>query len=322
MITCFYSPKYHQGIFHFDRGGKRKYQLDSVIKPNWVYETLIKKPFIEVVKPSLVAEKDLLRAHSKRYLKALKNGKPKDLANSSGLRWVPRLFESVLYSVSGFYSAAKEALKSGISASLSTNFHHARRGRGSSFCVLNGTAITVLKLIEEGTIKRIVVLDCDLHLGDGTASILEKKEGVLVIDIFGSLHKGNISGDFEGSNLFRFRVNSKMKYLDSLREAAKIVKSYKPNLVLYNAGVDCYQKDRYGGIWGIDEEFIKKRDRFVFQETVAKKIPIAFILGGGYVKYRSLDGALRDNQKIRENRRRIVNMHLNTFLEGSKVASI
>lgn len=278
-MKLFYSPKYHQGVTHLDKTGKKEYLLDSVAKPLWVAEKLKENSDIDLVEPKFVSESDVLGVHAKEYIEAIKSSKPTELANSSGLRWVPELFEASLFSVSGLYRAIESALKERVSGTLSTNFHHAKKERGSGFCVLNGVAISVLKALKELKLKRVLILDCDFHYGDGTAQLLKNTKGVHIFDIYGSFHNGSL-GEVNAPNITNIKVQNPLEYKNALESFKKFASIYNPDLIIYDAGMDAFEEDRLSGIKGVDRKFLQKRDELVFEFVENISIPIAFMLGG------------------------------------------
>lgn len=319
-VVIYYSPKYHQDITHLDSSGQEEYQLDPVIKPKWVKDALLEKSWAQFKKPQLLAEEDILLAHSPDYLQAVKTGTPSRLAESSGLRWVPQLLEASLLSVSGFYEATTTALTDGVSASLSTAFHHARRKRGSGFAVFNGLAIVAFKLLQENTVKRVLVLDCDFHFGDGTISILGGHPNVTIFDIFGGYHQNKLEVT-QSANIIARQALSVEEFFSRLQTLPKLINKVHPEIILYNPGVDWHRDDRYGDLEGFGKEELKKRDGFVFRLARDKQTPIAFMLGGGYVRYKNKDNRLRSDEQIENHQQRITQLHLNTFEESRQVVA-
>jgi acetoin utilization deacetylase AcuC-like enzyme len=317
-LTIFYSPKYHEKVTHLDQEGKKEYFLDTVIKPLWVYKCtkeiiafFFKEPDIKLT------EEDLLKVHSREYLDSLKQGFPSELSMSSGLRWVPELYEASISSVSGYYSSALQSIKDGVSGTLSTNFHHAKQNHGSGFCVLNGVAITAKKLISEKIAAKILILDCDYHYGDGNTEIFENNKQVQIFDIYGGLHS-TASETLNASNVRAYQVNSAEEYFSKLGELAELLDNFKPEIVLYDAGMDVWTGSRIGKISGMNEENIRRRETFIFTACKERNIPVAFMIGGGYVKYKNDSGELLSVNEVEENKRKLAKIHKITLEEGYK----
>ncbi len=317
-LTCFYSSKYHDKVTHTDHNKSKEYFLDTVIKPYWVYSILKENSHIIFKQPvSLLSDNDLYKVHSHEYINSLKKGVPIGLANSSGLRWVPKLFEATINSVSGYYASALQSLKDGVSGSLSTNFHHAKQNQGSGFCVLNGIAVTAKKLLSEKIVSKILILDCDSHYGDGNADIFKGDKRVQIFDIYGGFHTTKTS-IITSPNTISCHVNSAEEYFSKLNKFSQLLDNFKPEIVLYEAGMDIWINSRIGKIKGMNEANIQKRESFVFTTCNKRNIPIAFLIGGGYVKYKDEAGKLLSNNIIVENRQALAQIHNITLEEAFK----
>jgi acetoin utilization deacetylase AcuC-like enzyme len=317
-LTVFYSPKYHDRITHLNQNGDKEYYLDTAIKPLWVYEMLKESTDYLIAEPDeRITEDDLLRVHSKEYLKSLKDGVPLNLAMSSGLRWVPELYRASLSNVNGYYSAALQSIKDRVSCSLSTNFHHATRSQGSGFCVLNGFAIVAKKLISEKMVTKILILDCDYHYGDGNAVTFENDNQIQIFDIYGGLHSQEIDV-LKASNIVSYRVDSSEEYFSKLDMLTEILDNFKPEIVLYDAGMDVWIESRIGKISGMNAKNIRRRESFIFNVCKERNIPVCFVIGGGYVRYKNENGAPLSQSEIENNINELVNIHKTTFEEAFK----
>lgn len=317
-MKIFYSPKYHEKITHLSEIGKTEYFLDTVIKPQWVYESSKDCADFEFINPeNKVNEDDLLRVHSREYLMSLRSSTPIDLATSSGLRWVPQLYGATLSSVNGYYSSVIHAITENVSGSLSTNFHHATKNHGSGFCVLNGFAIAGQKLIAEKKASRVMILDCDYHYGDGNAEILKDNEQFLIFDIYGGFHSQQTKMA-QKSNIISYQVKSAEEYFSKLIALKDIIDNFKPDIVMYDAGMDVWENSRIGKIEGMNTENIRKRESFVFQTCKEKGVPIAFLIGGGYVNYKNKIGELLQESDIEKNKKDLAKIHRITLEEGYK----
>lgn len=303
MLTAFYSEQYHQGI-----------DSDIIIKPQWVADALQKNKLAQIHEPAFISEKDILAVHDSEYIQALKTGQPQKLAESSGLKWTPELYEASLSSVSGMYHAALQALEDGVAASLSTNFHHAQKEHGADFCVLNGIAITALKLLQEKKAAYITILDCDYHYGDGTADLLGNHKDVFVFDLYDD-YLNTDRPRYQAENLHFFEIADQEDYFEALDVFSSAVEGTKSDLIIYLAGVDWHEDDRIGGLAGFGQDQLRKRDRLVFEMAKQYQIPIVFMPGGGYAKYTDQDGNQLDADQIQKHQDQIVQMHLNTFRE-------
>lgn len=223
---------------------------------------------------------DLLRAHTEAYVYGLKN---KTLSEKElrpiGLTWSDQLLLRSYTSVGGFISATDSALKDGFSALLAGGTHHAHADRGEGYCVFNDFAVAALRLLDTRRVKKILIIDLDVHQGNGNSSILGSRDDVFIM----SLH---------GEKNYPFRkVKSHLdvplpegtgdeEYLKALDDALKLLPS-DFDMIFYQAGVDNLKEDSLG-TFNMTFEGLMMRDRLVFQ--FAKGLPLAMAIGGGYAK--------------------------------------
>jgi acetoin utilization deacetylase AcuC-like enzyme len=197
-----------------------------------------------------------------------------------GFPWSECLVRRTLASVGGTLAGARDALEYGIGGNLAGGTHHAFRDQGAGFCVFNDLAVAILALRQEGRIARAALIDLDVHQGDGAASIFEDDPGVLTF----SMH---------GENNFPFRKQrSKLdigladgtgdaEYLERLHAALPVVAEFRPDLGIYQSGVDALEGDRLGRL-SLTHAGLMARDEAVFRLTKENGIPVAITLGGGY----------------------------------------
>jgi acetoin utilization deacetylase AcuC-like enzyme len=249
-----------------------------------IYEKLIswgvkKENFIE---PQLAQDEDILRVHSPKYIKKLKAGK---LSHAEMLAlelpYSPELFKFAKLHVGGTILAAEKAMEEGMAAHLGGGFHHAFSDHGEGFCVFNDVAAAIEKLRHLGLIQKALVVDCDVHQGNGTATIFSKKEYVFTfsihqMDIYpahkpeSTLDIGLWSGEGDG------------EYLKELKSHfPRVFEEFQPDVVFYLAGADPYEKDQLGGLQ-LTIEGLKERDSIVIGSARLLKIPVVMLLAGGY----------------------------------------
>lgn len=226
-----------------------------------------------------VNDEDLLRAHSKHYVMGLKNNSltEKEL-RPIGLTWSEDLLNRSYTSVGGFVAATDSALETGFSALLAGGTHHAHADRGEGFCVFNDFAVAALRLLELKKLNKILIIDLDVHQGNGNSSILGMRDDVFIL----SLH---------GEKNYPFRkVASHMDvalpektqdkdYLIALENALSQISRLDFDMVFYQAGVDPLKEDTLG-TFAMTFEGLIKRDQMVFDFTRGK--PMAMAIGGGY----------------------------------------
>jgi acetoin utilization deacetylase AcuC-like enzyme len=273
-----------------------------------VYENLLamgarKDDFL---RPRPAPDEDILLVHTARYLNHLKAGTLRpDEIRTLELRFSPDLVRFALLSVGGTVLAARKALEDGLALHIGGGFHHAFRDHGEGFCVLNDVAVAVEKMIEEGKARKVMIVDCDLHQGNGTAVIFAGREDVFTFSIHqmdaypsdkppGTLDVGLVSGDGD------------VKYLAELKaRIPRIYKDFRPDLVIYLAGADPYEKDQLGGL-RMTKAGLKERDRIVIENARRLRIPVAVVLAGGYAS------EIEDT----------VSLHLNTIRVAQRVERV
>lgn len=225
-----------------------------------------------------VSDEDLLRAHTESYVYGLKNNtlSEKEL-RPIGLTWSEQLLVRSYTSVGGFVAATEDCLKNGFSALLAGGTHHAHADRGEGYCVFNDFAVAALRLLELGKAKRILIVDLDVHQGNGNSSILGNRDDVFIL----SLH---------GEKNYPFRKvpshydvplppkTGDAEYLKALEIAlGKIGKEF--DVIFYQAGVDNLKEDTLG-TFELTFDGLMKRDKMVFE--FSQGIPLAMATGGGY----------------------------------------
>jgi len=198
-----------------------------------------------------------------------------------GLPWREGLVRRTMISPNGTLLTAKLALQNGIACHLAGGTHHAHRDFASGFCILNDLAVTSLTLLAQKKIQRVLIFDCDVHQGDGTANILAGEDRAFTC----SVHcEKNFPARKARSDLDVDIVKGAGddEYLTQVVQAFYLsLDKSRPDLVLYDAGVDVYEGDPLG-LLNISLAGIRQRDREILQICRNKGLPIATVIGGGY----------------------------------------
>ncbi|HLL90329.1 MAG TPA: histone deacetylase [Tepidisphaeraceae bacterium] len=269
-------------------------------------------PHVRVEAPQPLAEADLYRVHAPAYVEAVKTGIPRELAESQKFPWSPQLYPSVLLTGGGVYAAAKRALSDGVAAAVASGFHHSHAERGEGFCTFNGLVVAIDRLRAEGVIGSAAVLDCDLHYGNGTALLARTRPHLLALSVYGNDYWDNVAyrdvsvGRHEdGDNHRSFALPAKCDgptLLATLAGVLPLILERRPDVLLYQAGADPYFEDPYSPL-ALTHDDLKARDRLVFDFARRHRIPIAWVLAGGYTP---------DTAKV-------VRVHTNTFEAAGEV---
>ena len=234
------------------------------------------------ITPKPAEDNDILLVHTKDYLNKLKNAglSPLEIMKLE-LPYSKELVEASFLCVGGTIAASRIALREGRGAHLGGGFHHAFPDHGEGFCVFNDVAIGIKKLKAEGLVKRAMVIDCDLHQGNGTAAIFADDESVFTF----SIHQENNYPFIKPKSSLDVGLKDRTKdkeYLTELeKHIPKIISSFKPELILYVAGADPYKDDQIGNL-ALTIDGLLKRDKYIIQLARNYHIPIATVLAGGY----------------------------------------
>ncbi len=264
------SPGPVGGQFPWDKYGMLLSALEEAGAAMTVHEPeAMPRQWIEAVHdPDYVAEVFELRV-------------PPDKARRIGFPVTDRVSARAQRTPGGTWLAARLALRHGFAANGAGGSHHALSDTGAGYCVFNDLAIAANRLIEEGDARRILIVDCDVHQGDGTAALLAGRTENATYSIHAEknfpVRKARSTLDVglpDGAG--------DDEYLDALeRSLPPLVRSFAPDLILYQAGVDPHRDDRLGRL-GLTDEGLAARDRFVAEQAKRAGAPLASALGGGY----------------------------------------
>jgi acetoin utilization deacetylase AcuC-like enzyme len=245
-------------------------------KPAAFVSQLGKYP-VEIFEPTPVTKEDFYRVHYKDYVDGVFN-----LIWKNGFdNFSPDVAKSLPYTTGAMLCAARKATKEVPAIAPVSGFHHAEFHGGMGFCTFNGLMVTAHILMEEG--KKVAIVDCDQHYGNGTDDII----GRLCLDVyhltFGKYYK---------------TPKDSLAYLKRFKSLEEDLINVRPDVILYQAGADSHKDDPYGGV--LDTVEMKQRDRLMF--TIAKKlgIPLCWNLAGGYQVEK--DGSFQ----------KVIDLHLNT----------
>lgn len=226
---------------------------------------------------------DVLKlGHCESYLNRFIHGKQTvQEIRRMGLPWSEPLVKRSLISPNGTLLAASLALENGVACHLAGGTHHAHYDFASGFCILNDLAITALALVRKAKVNKVLIFDCDVHQGDGTASILKDESSIFTC----SIHcEKNFPAKKAKSDLdVGLPVGTSDKdYLFSVEQNIKsLTGSINPDLLIYDAGVDIYKDDPLG-LLSVSEQGIRERDALVLNHCRDHNIPVCTVIGGGY----------------------------------------
>lgn len=245
--------------------------------------------------PEPAPDEDILRVHTQEWVRKLKTGK---LTMEEVVRlevpYSPQLVRAFWLSAGGSTMAARRALDDGCAFNLGGGFHHAYPDHGEGFCALNDVAVALRRLQADGAIRTAMVVDLDVHHGNGTAAIFSGDATVFTL----SLHQENNYphpkppsdldvglDDFTGDDAYLRLLDRALEQAFG-RFAADIAKhrgGAKPDLIFYLAGADPYKEDQLGGL-ALTKEGLAQRDQRVIEAARGRGIPIAITFAGGYAR--------------------------------------
>ncbi len=239
---------------------------------------------IEFLVPEQATLDELCLAHDPLYVQRFLEGNMSEKEmRRIGFPWTPQLVERARRSVGGTIAACRAALQEGASANLAGGTHHAYAEHGEGYCVFNDSAVAARAMQVDGLARRIAILDCDVHQGNGTAAILAKDPSVFTFSIHGEknfpFHKEQSDLDIAlpdgtGDDLYLARLEVGVR--QTLEQA-------KADLVIYLAGADPYAGDRLGRL-ALSKKGLLERDTLVVRHCQLRGLPVAIAMAGGYAR--------------------------------------
>ncbi|MBL8227198.1 MAG: histone deacetylase [Bryobacterales bacterium] len=255
------------------------------VKYRLIRETLLDEGLVtpdSVHSPEPVSDEDLMLVHTEEWVKKLKQG---TLSYAEILKleipYSRRIVNAFWLAAGGSILAARLALKHGVAFNIGGGFHHAFPAHGEGFCAINDVAVAARKLIHEQTLERAMIVDCDVHHGNGTAAIFHDDKQVFTM----SIHQFNNYPDIKPPSTLDLHLPDGIgddEYLARLHNALMpAIAEFRPQMLFYVAGADPYCEDQLGGL-NLTLDGLKRRDRLVIAAALDNKIPVAVTLAGGY----------------------------------------
>ena len=232
--------------------------------------------------PSDIEDNVILLTHESDYYNKLINQKlEKKEIRAIGFPMSQKLIEREKKIIQGTVECAMNSIKYGISMNIAGGTHHAFTNRAEAFCILNDQAIAANFLINNGLSNRILILDLDVHQGNGTAEIFRENKNVFTASFHGEKNYPfrKETSDFD----YGFNDGTSVKeYLDKIKyDVPRLIDSFEPDFIFYLSGVDIIENDKLGRL-SVSIEGCKERDRFVLNYCKTNKIPVQVSMGGGY----------------------------------------
>jgi acetoin utilization deacetylase AcuC-like enzyme len=275
-MRVFYTPRYYADIGEGHIFPIRKFEL---VRDRLLAEGTLTAN--ELVEPEPASNPDVLLVHTADYVSRLCGGRltPAELRRL-GLPWSTSLVRRSFYAVGGTIAAARYAIDRGFGSNLAGGTHHAFADHGEGFCVLNDAAIAIRVLRRDGLIQRAAIVDCDVHQGNGTATLFAEDPTVFTFSMHGAknypLFKVSSSLDVELPD-----ATGDEDYLRRLSDSLPRVFQHEPEIVFYLAGADPYVGDKLGRL-ALTIDGLRARDECVLRACYDREIPVVTVMSGGY----------------------------------------
>ena len=232
--------------------------------------------------PEPASDEAILRAHDTQYIQRWTEGtlSAKEIRRV-GLPWSSQIVRRTRYSVGATIAACRAAVLEGAGVNLGGGTHHAFHDHGQGFCWLNDCVIAAKAMQADALAERILIVDCDVHQGNGTAAMVKNDPTIFAFSLHGKnnfpFHKESSDLDIELAD-----GTDDAAYIDALENGLNTAtQNFKADLAIYLAGADPYKKDRFGR-FALTKAGLAQRDRFVLETLKQLQLPVAVTMAGGY----------------------------------------
>jgi acetoin utilization deacetylase AcuC-like enzyme len=286
-VKVFYSD-----TFSFPLPGKHRFPLGkyALLRQGVEDEELVPPQALRIPEPA--SDEQLLRVHDADYLRRVKEGALTALeVRRIGLPWSPELVMRARYSAGGTIAACRAALEEGIAVNLAGGTHHASRDRGQGYCLFNDVVVAARAMQAEGRSQGAVIIDCDVHQGNGTAALARDDLTLFAFSIHSEsnfpLHKEDGDLDIalpDGTGDGAYLEALEEGLSRSLEQARRTGPGPGADLALYLAGADPYEGDTLGHL-ALTKAGLAARDRLVLERCRQEGLPVAVLMAGGYGRH-------------------------------------
>ncbi len=238
----------------------------------------------DFLRPDPASDADVLRVHSEDWVRKLQTG---TLTLSDVMKlevpYSAELVGALWLAAGGTIAASQAALRDGFGCNLGGGFHHAHVGHGEGFCAIHDVAVAIRRLQADGAMRKAMVVDTDVHHGNGTAAIFANQDSVFTL----SIHQANNYPAYKPPSTVDLNMQDQIgdaAYLTALLPAVRAgLDSFQPEILFYVGGADPYRNDQLGGL-ALTIPGLMKRDKSVFEEARKRNIPVVTTLAGGYAR--------------------------------------
>jgi acetoin utilization deacetylase AcuC-like enzyme len=260
----------------------------------------------DILSPEPASDEDILRVHTRAWVEKLLHD---TLSASERMRleipYSQAAVRGFWLAAGGSILAARRALKDGLGINIGGGFHHAFPGHGEGFCMIHDVAVAIRRLQADGSARRVLIVDTDVHQGNGTAAIFAGDADVFTV----SLHQENNYPEPKPPSDLDVNLadaTGDEEYLELLSKAlAKSFGRFTPEILFYIGGADPYREDQLGGLW-LSMRGLRERDALVLEEARRRGLPVAVAFAGGYAR------------KVEDT----VRIHVNTVIAAREAAAV
>ena len=238
----------------------------------------------DIISPEPATNEDVLRVHTREWVDKILHDK---LSLSERMRleipYSKAAVRGFWLAAGGSILAARHALKDGFGFNIGGGFHHSFPGHGEGFCMIHDVAIAIRRLQSDGALRKVLIVDTDVHQGNGTAAIFADDPDVFTL----SLHQENNYPQPKPPSDLDVNLadgTGDEEYLELLDKAlAEAFRRFAPEMIFYIGGADPYREDQLGGLW-LSMRGLQERDALVFAEARLRGLPVAVAFAGGYAR--------------------------------------
>jgi len=256
-------------------------------KYRWLHDRLLRTRFAtseDFIAPDPASDEDILLVHGPEWVDKLRSG---TLTYHDILKleipYSRQMVEAFWLAAGGSILTARLALESGLAYNIGGGFHHAFRDHGEGFCAINDIAVAIRRLQRDCRIQRAMVVDCDVHHGNGTAAIFGQDQTVFTLSVH-QFHNYPAEKPHSTLDIHLPDGAGDAEYLDRLGGGYRdALTHFSPDLLVYVAGADPYHQDQLGGL-SLSFDGLRARDRLVISAAHERRIPVAIVLAGGYAE--------------------------------------
>lgn len=281
MVPCMLTFTYHPD-YSYDFPDDHRFPMSKFHR---LHRLLSRQGVLDSVwleQPEKASIDDIASVHDRAYVEAVAKGTLSDRQlRDLRLPWTPALANRSFISANGTLLTARNALRHGMACHMAGGTHHANETGGAGFCVFNDLAYTAKTLLAQGEVERVLILDTDVHQGDGTARILRNVQGAFTCSLH--CHQNYPHPKVQSDLDVPIEAGTgDAPYLDILEQTLeRLLLSFAPDLVLYDAGADVHVDDQLGKL-ALTDQGMLRRDELVFAMCLENSTPVASVIGGGY----------------------------------------